>query len=130
MKKTNMSFEPESVDIIRIPRKVRIDPSGDAFVCDELSRYDKINEVRDAIITVSLFPDTGRIMKVRPKRLSALMEIDELIVEDIQRWTFTSPRKREVSPLRFDIHYRIVLRKKQSDEEIIKEVQEKLKEKN
>jgi len=67
---------------------------------------------------------------VRPKRLAALREIDELLVEDIQRWNFISPAKKSVSPLRFDVRYRVVLRKKQSDEEIIKEVRDKMKEKS
>ncbi|HEY1406325.1 MAG TPA: hypothetical protein VF857_06935 [Spirochaetota bacterium] len=105
------------------------DKSGDKFICEELNKYNKINEVREAILSVSLYPDTGRIMKVRPKRLAALREIDELLVEDIQRWSFVSPAKKPVSPLRFDVHYRIVLKKNQSDEEIIKEVREKMKEK-
>ncbi len=106
------------------------DPSGDKFISEELVRYDKINEAREAILSISLYPDTGRIMKVRPKRLAALREIDELLVEDIQRWNFVSPAKKSVSPLRFDVRYRVVLRKKQSDEEIIKEVRDKMKEKS
>lgn len=106
------------------------DPSGDKYISEELLKYDKINEAREAILSISLYPDTGRIMKVRPKRLAALREIDELLVEDIQRWNFTSPSKKSVSPLRFDVRYRVVLRKNQSDEEIIKEVREKMKEKS
>jgi len=47
----------------------------------------------------------------------------------MQRWNFTSPKKRQIAPLKFDVRYRIVLRKKQSDDEIIKEVREKMKEK-
>jgi signal recognition particle subunit SEC65 len=110
--------------IVRSP-----DKSGDQYISEELAKYDKINEVREAILSIWLYPDTGRIMKVRPKRLAALREIDELLVDDVQRWEFTSPRKREIYPTKFDIHFRIVLRKKQSDEEIIKEVREKMKEK-
>jgi hypothetical protein len=105
------------------------DKSGDKYFCEELSKYNKINEVREAVVSVSLYPDTGRIMKVRPKKLAALREIDELLVEDVQRWNFVSPAKRSVTPNRFDIRYRIVLFKKQSDEDIIKEVREKMKEK-
>lgn len=105
------------------------DKSGDKFIYDELTKYDKINEVREAVLTISLFPDTGRIMKIRPKRLAALREIDELIVEDLQRWNFVSPKKKTISPLKFDVRYRIVLRKKQTDDEILKEVREKMKEK-
>jgi hypothetical protein len=105
------------------------DKSADKFIYDELNKYDKINEVREAILTVSLFPDTGRIMKIRPKRLASLREIDELIVEDLQRWNFVSPNKKTISPLKFDVRYRVVLRKKQTDDEILKEVREKMKEK-
>jgi hypothetical protein len=117
----------KSANIETIARSADI--AGDKFICDELTKFDKINESREAVLSVSLYPDTGRIMKVRPKKLAALREIDELVVEDIQRWNIVSPLKKQVAPLKFDVRYRVVLRKKQSDEEIIKEVREKMKEK-
>jgi hypothetical protein len=118
----------KSADLETIARSD--DAAGDKYICDELTKFDKINEAREAVLSVSLYPDTGRIMKVRPKRLAALREIDELIVEDIQRWNIISPQKKQISPLKFDVRYRVVLRKKQSDDEIIKEVREKMKEKS
>jgi len=105
------------------------DPGGDKFICEEMKKHDKIEETRTAVVTVWLFPDTGRLMKIRPKKLSYLMEIDSLIIEDIQRWNFKF-EKNYIYPTKFDIMYRVALRKKQSDEEILKEVQEKLKEKS
>lgn len=104
------------------------DESGDKNVCDELKKYDKISEVREGILSVWLFPDSGRLMKVRPKQLTYLMEIDKLIVEDVQRWNFQFTDKL-IDPSQFDIRYKVVLRKKQTDEEIMKEVREKIKEK-
>ncbi len=105
------------------------DPGGDKFICEELKKHDKIDETRDGIVTVWLFPDSGRLMKIRPKKLTYLMEIDALMVEDIQRWNFKFTGNF-IYPTKFDVMYRVAIRKKQSDEEIIKEVQDKLKEKS
>jgi hypothetical protein len=104
------------------------DAPGDRYICEELKRYDKIDMVKDGIITVWLFPDSGRLMRVRPQKLTYLMEIDKLIVDDVQRWSFQFPKKY-IEPSQFDIHYRIVLRKTMSDDEIMKEVRERIKEK-
>ena len=43
------------------------------------------------------------------------------------RWNFRFPKK-VVEPTKFEIIYRVVLRKKLSDEEILNAVQEKMKE--
>ena len=108
------------------------DPSGDQFMCEDLAKYDKINETRLAIYTIELYPDTGRVYKIRPKRLANLTEIDTLIVQDLQRWTVANPdkKKKEVSPLKFEVTYRIVLKKKMSDEAILQEKRDALKEKS
>ncbi len=115
---------------IKYPEQIKRvdDPGGDKYICDELRKFDKINESRDGILAVWVFPDSGRLMKVRPKKLTYLMEIDQLIVEDIQRWNFQFPRKT-IEPTQFDIRYRVMLRKNQSDDEIMKEVRDKIKEK-
>lgn len=105
------------------------DENGDKYMCDELRRYDKIDEIREGIISVTLFPDSGRLHKARPVKLTGLMEIEKLLMEDVQRWSYTFPRKI-VEPTRFDIKYLVVLRKRQSDEEIMKEVRERMKEKS
>jgi hypothetical protein len=107
------------------------DKGGDQFMVEDLAKNDKINEAREAIYTVSLYPDSGRIYQIRPKRLSNLLEIDHLIVQDIQRWNIVHPsgKKMEVSPLKFDVYYRVVLRKKISDEAILQEKRDALKDK-
>ena len=46
------------------------DPSGDRYVMNELRRLDKINEVREGVLSLWLYPDSGNIMKVRPKKPS------------------------------------------------------------
>jgi len=103
------------------------DPGGDKYICDEMKRLDKINEAREGIMRLRLYPDSGRIMKVRPQKPLYLLELDKLITEDIQRWTFEFP-KSVVNPTVLDIKYRIVLRKKLTDEEIIRDVQKKMRE--
>jgi len=107
--------------------KRKKDPGGDSFMRGEMKKYDKINEARESVIRIWLYPDTGRIMKVRPQKPTFLMEIDQLLAEDIQRWGFEFP-KNIVEPTRLDIRYRIVLRKKLTDEEILREIQNNMRE--
>ena len=102
------------------------DESGDKYISNELQRLDIIDEARVGLISVWLYPDSGRIMKIRSQRPIYFKEIDALLNDDIMRWTFKFPKK-VVEPTRFDIMYRVVLSKKRSDEEIIKEVQEMMK---
>ncbi len=102
------------------------DTGGDEYIIDEIKRLDKISETREGYLTIWLFPDTGSIMKVRPQRPSYIVEIDKLLTDDIQRWNFVFPKK-VVYPTRFDIKYKIILRKTQTDEQIIKEIQKKLR---
>jgi hypothetical protein len=104
------------------------DSGGDRYMTEELKKFDKIDEEREGVIAVWLYPDSGRLMKVRPKKLTYLMEIDKLIVEDIQRWSFQFPAK-DVYPTQFDVRYRVILRKTLSDDEIMKEVRDKIIEK-
>lgn len=103
------------------------DPEGDEKTCGELKQYDKIDEVCEGTLSVWLFPDSGKLMKIRPKELVPIAEINGLIVEDIQRWDFEFPGET-IEPNTFDIKYRVILRKIQSDEETMKEVREKVKE--
>ena len=105
------------------------DPGGDKFICEELKKYDKIDEVREGRVSVWLFPDSGSIMKIRPVKLTYLVELDNIIVQDLQRWSFTFP-KNVVEPTKFQVVYRFVLTKKLSDEEIMDEVREMIKEKS
>jgi hypothetical protein len=102
------------------------DPGGDKYMMDELVKHNKIDEVREGIIRLWIYPDSGKIMKIRPQRPTYIVEIDQLITEDIQRWSFLFPKK-VVEPTKFDIRYRVVLKKKMTDEDIIKEVQDKIR---
>jgi len=105
------------------------DEGGDKYMSNELQRLDIIDEAREGLISVWLYPDSGRIMKIRSQRPIFFKEIDSLLNDDIMRWNFKFPKK-VVEPTRFDIMYRVVLSKKRSDEEIIKEVQDMMKERN
>jgi len=105
------------------------DKKGDIKTSKELEKYNKIDEIREGIISIWLFPDSGKLMKVRPKKPTYLIEIDNIIINDIQRWIFNFP-SGIVEPNEFEIKYRIILRKLQSDEDIMKEVREKILKEN
>jgi hypothetical protein len=101
------------------------DKEGDKTISDKLKDYDKIDEICEGVLTVSLY-NTGKIMKIRPKVLAPISEVNSLIVDDLKRWNFKfSDDVKE--PNSFDIKYRVVLRKMQSDDDIMKEVMEKAK---
>jgi len=100
------------------------DKGGDQYMTEEVKKFDIIDEMKESTIKVWLYPDPpGRIMKIRPQMPSYLLEIDELLTDDIQRWNFNFPKKI-VSPTQFTIRYRIVLRKGKSDQDILKGVKE------
>jgi len=100
------------------------DTGGDQYMCEEIKKFDIIDEQKEAVIKVWLYPDLpGRIMKIRPQTPSYLLEVDELLTDDVQRWNFKFPRSY-VSPTQFTIKYRIILRKKKSDKEILKDIKE------
>ena len=105
------------------------DNGGDKYMSSEVGRLDKIDEVREGVLSLWLFPDSGRIMKIRTQQPTYLIEVDKLLTEDIQRWNFRFP-SRSVEPTRFDIKYRVILQKKLTDAEIIREVQDKMSEGN
>ncbi|HPJ37658.1 MAG TPA: hypothetical protein PLT75_04395 [Spirochaetota bacterium] len=105
------------------------DAGGDKYMCSSIGAYDKFNEARESIMRVWLYPDSGKLMKIRPVKPTFLMEIDQILLEDIQRWNFSFPKK-VVHPTRFDVLYRVVLQKKLSDEQIMKEIREQIKQQN
>jgi len=101
------------------------DPGGDEYICDEIKKYDKINEAREGMYHIALFPDRGTLMKVRPYKPINLIELDNLIIDDLMRWTFKFPQKT-IKPNKMYIKYRIVLRKREKYDKIRKEVQKKM----
>jgi len=102
------------------------DEGGDKYISSEIQKLDMIDEARTGVISVWLYPDSGKIMKIRSQRPTYFTEVDSLINDDIMRWNFIFPKKI-IEPTKFDIVYRVVLAKKQSDEEIIKAVQDRMK---
>ncbi len=102
------------------------DEGGDKYISSEIQKLDMIDEARIGLISVWLYPDSGKIMKIRSQRPTYFTEVDSLINDDIMRWNFIFPKK-VIEPTKFDIKYRVVLSKKQSDEEIIKAVQDRMK---
>ena len=105
--------------------KRKKDKGGDSYMTDEIKKMDIINEAREGIIKIWLYPDSGKIMKVRTLKPTSLVEIDKLITEDIQRWNFKFP-KNYVTPTKFEINYRVVLQKKLNDEQVIQRIRKKL----
>ncbi len=101
------------------------DPGGDRYICDEVKKYNKIDESREGMYHVQLYPDRGTLMKVRPYKPLNLIELDNIIIDDLQRWSFKFP-KSFIQPNNLYIKYRIVLRKRQSDEQIKKELEKKM----
>lgn len=100
------------------------DKGGDQYMSEEIKKFDIIDEQKEAVIKVWLYPDLpGRIMKIRPQMPAYLLEVDELLTDDVQRWNFKFPRSY-VSPTQFTIKYRIILRKKKSDKEILKDIKD------
>jgi len=104
------------------------DNGGDQYISSQLKQFDMIDAVREAVFLVQIRPDSGSLSKIRTQRSTSLTEIDKLLTEDIQRWTFKFPQKI-VTPTQFNIRYRIVLRKTMSDSEIMEEVRKRAKEK-
>ena len=103
------------------------DKGGDRYISGEVARFNMIDEMREAVFAVQIRPDNGTLSKIRPQRSTSLAEIDRILIEDIQRWTFRFPQKR-VTPTHFNIRYRIVLQKTMTDSQIMEEVQRRAKE--
>ncbi len=126
------SSEYKAVQLSYTDNMSRIDDtSGDMFFMERLKRYDKINEVREGEVRVWLYPDSGRLMKVRFINSTYIEELDKLILDDVQRWTF-SFKNNYISPTLFNVRYRIVLKRhmEEPDSETVKEVEKAQKEKN
>lgn len=103
------------------------DDSGDKYFVAEMMKFNKIDEICEGIISVWLFPDSGRLMQVRFVRSTFIRELDTMIMDDIQRWNFAFQNKR-ITPIKFTVRYKIVLEKRLSDEEIINDMRQNLKE--
>jgi|GEM_PF-289425 len=132
-----LKVDPESKELFRVvlmSDKYRIaqmshqgtikrmhDPGGDSFMAEELIKLDKIDEVRFGTVKIWLYPTSGKVMKVRPFELTNLLEIDKLLVDDVQRWSFEFPGG-SVQPQSFSIRYMVVLRKKLTDGAILDQI--------
>ncbi|MFW5808588.1 MAG: hypothetical protein ACOCWH_06015 [Spirochaetota bacterium] len=98
------------------------DESGDQYFMERLNKMNVINAAREGEIRVWVYPDSGRLMKVRFMESTYIEEVDKLIIDDIQRWTLDY--KRGVYPLKFNVRYLVVLQKKMSDTEIRQHMRE------
>lgn len=101
------------------------DSGGDQFFMERLRRYDIIDRETEGVIRVQLYPNNGRLMKVRFLQSTSITEIDKMITDDIQRWSFNF--NGPVSPTSFSIRYRVVLRRNSTaqDDEVQAELQKK-----
>ncbi len=98
------------------------DSGGDQFFMERLKKYDIVDRETEGMIRIQLYPDSGRLMKVRFLQSTYITEIDKMITDDIQRWSFKF--NGPVSPTSFSIRYRIVLRQRESADD--KEIQAEL----
>ncbi len=98
------------------------DESGDQYFMERMKKMDVVNTAREGEIKVWVYPDSGRLMKIRFVESTYIEEVDRLIMDDIQRWTLKF--NRGVYPRQFRVRYRVVLRKKMSDAEIRQKMRE------
>mgnify|MGYP000976671979 CR=1 FL=1 len=123
-------FSSDKYEVIQMKHLENIkraaDPGGDKYMMQELEKHDIMNEAAEGTFGVSLYPDRGTPHKIRPKKVLCLDEVLLLVEEDIQRWKYEFPKKR-IDPTNFTIKYRVYLQKKRPDEDIMKEVREKMK---
>lgn len=91
------------------------DGSGDQYFMERMKKMDLIDAAREGHIKVWVYPDSGRLMKVRFLESTYIQELDQLIIDDIQRWSFDYTGS--VYPLVFSVRYRMVLRSTLSDDE-------------
>ena len=104
------------------------DDSGDTYFMGEIKNLNKISETREGVVGVWLYPDSGKLEKVRFLRSTFIRELDAMILEDIQRWNYDFKNKR-VDPRYFTVHYKIILEKMLSEEEMLQEMRQSIKEK-
>lgn len=81
--------------------------------------FDKINYTARAIISIELYPDSGSISRIRFTRPTGIQELDKVVSEDASRLIFEFPNK-VIDPIRFEIHYMIVLKKRINRKEAFK----------
>ena len=81
--------------------------------------FDKINYTARAIISIELYPDSGSISRIRFTRPTGIQELDKVVSEDASRLIFEFPKK-VIDPIRFEIHYMIVLKKRINRKEAFK----------
>jgi len=105
--------------------KIKADPAGDAFIVQELKKYNKVNYNAKAVIKIELYPDSGLISRVRFKKPTGISELDKIISEDITRWVFEFP-KTYISPRTFVVTYNIILFNKISRDEALEILKKKI----
>ena len=97
------------------------DPETDKELCEELKKtYDKIDYRARAVVKIELYPDSGKISRVRFIRPSGLSEMDKLISEDVSRLQFNFVDENSIEPNSFRISYFILLRNRLSREEAMR----------
>jgi hypothetical protein len=101
------------------------DPGGDKYICDEIKRWNIIDQAREGLYHIALFPDRGKLMKVRSFKPLNLIELDNLVIDDLMRWSFKFPQNI-IKPNKMYIKYRIALKKMGDDKKIRKDLQKKM----
>jgi len=96
--------------------EISSDPGGERSFTEDIGKYDMVDLFVTAIFSVEIYPDSGKLAKIRPVRPAKVSELNKLIAEDITRLRFKFPGKR-VEPVKFNIQYGVLLQKKLSEAE-------------
>lgn len=100
---------------------IKLDEPGNENFSKVLQQFDKIDWASDAVIKVELYPDTGRLSRLRFVRPSGIGELDQMISDDVTRFVFQF-KNDVVEPRQFTIHYYIMLNNKVSRKQAIEEL--------
>jgi len=104
------------------------DTSGRNSMGDEIKPYDMVDLFTEGVYKIELFKESGQISKIRPIKPAHISEINKLIADDITRLKFKFVDSEKPEPLTFKIRYGVQLRKKKSQDEIRKVLQENVRE--
>lgn len=101
--------------------KLKDDPGGKLNFSESLKNFNKIDWTSEATVKLELYPDTGKISRIRFVHPSGIGEIDKLVSDDITRWVFEFPREN-IEPRIFTVSYFIILQNHVSRQEAIEEL--------
>lgn len=101
--------------------QIKKDPLGDQALSEDLKKYDKVDYYAQGLVWLELYPDSGKISRVRFLQPSGIGELDKVMADDITRWKLEFP-KDIITPSRLTVRFAFVLQNRLSREEAMKEL--------